>query len=237
MEFIEIIITIGKNYLEREKAKEDQARADKNNQLLISTIIENRKIIVDVLYDIEINRLGGLYLGQIENFKEYDSTINEHKNLLLDIAFNTNGDIIGPLSNLFTNSKDLLRTRKIVKLLYLTMILRGHIFAELKNRFGDDRYDHLLEQMKYLEKCSVRVVDEQSIIVGTKYDSWSDCQKVIRPGIVDFVIPGEGDLIEMPTLSCSTQWFDLKKERVFLSEDLTLNNNIKDAITYLAKKV
>lgn len=229
----EIVIAVGQAYLEREKAKADQAKADEIIRQIISAIIGSRQIIMDALQDFEINHLTGLFLGQVENFKEYDASNAQHKNLLLDIAFNTNGDIIGPLIDLFNNISDLNRLRKIVRLMVLTMNLRGLVYSELKNRYGDNRDDHILEQMKFLKACCHKIYVKQLKIEEDKHRKWERCQLTNKPiGTIILTPPpiNEGDSV---ISACVNDWDEYQREKSKSIEDAELVNKVNENITHL----
>jgi hypothetical protein len=160
MNVYQVIIAAINAYLEREKARQDEPRTMEIIRAINATVLGNRQIIEDALRDWEIDRLTGLYLGQVQNFNEYEPT-DDHKDLLKAIAYDTNQFIFGPLINLFDNEDDVPRVRKKVNLMELVVHLRAIVLSELKNRHEDNRDDHLLDQLKYVRACCTWLKNNQ----------------------------------------------------------------------------
>jgi hypothetical protein len=240
---ISVIITAVINaYLEREKARQEEDRAMSIIREINDHVTVNSKAILDALFNIEVSRLTGFYLGLVENFKEYDLKEDEPtdsestkimKELLLKIAYDTNEEIIGPLINLFDSENEVTRLRQIVHLLVLTLSLRALVISELKFRHGDDRDDHLLEQWKYIGRCSTRVINEQiSQQSKPKFDKWNNCE--IEPHVGQVCLPlNDTDPWGMPTSCCSDEFYAYKPERDLLTQDHEQSKKVDEAITHL----
>ncbi|OSY03371.1 hypothetical protein [Bacillus mycoides] len=232
----EIIVAAVKAYLEREKAKQDAQRSQEIIQAINDTVIENQQVIQDALEDLEINRLTGLYLGQVENFKEYKPR-DDHKYILENIAFESNGEIFGPLIQLYGNESDVERIRKIVRLMVLVSHLRGLVMSELKFRHNDDRDADLLVQLKYVRDCCERLRDDQDSQNFTPaFTAWRNCEA--NPPIDTVCIPtGEDDPWGEPTTCCIDQFNAYKPQRDLLNEDNEQLNNVEEAISHLGGSI
>ncbi|MEK5026777.1 MULTISPECIES: hypothetical protein [Paenibacillus] len=234
MEYIIAVITAVVNaYLEREKAQQDEERSMRVIREMNEYVTNNGQKILDALFDLKINELIGLYLGQIENFKEYEPT-DDMKSTLEKLAYDINLHIVGPLINLFdTHKNNISRVRKIVHLLVLTISLRALVLSELKFRHGDDRDEHLLEQWKYASGCAKWVIDNQlEHHFNPTFRIWNICEENFRTDTT--CLPtGETDPWRTPSTCCIPEFKEYKPERDNLQKDKEQGYKIDEAINYL----
>ncbi|QRF33908.1 hypothetical protein [Bacillus safensis] len=241
MGITELIVAVVNAFLEREKVKQDDQRVQAIINAINGTIIENRHAIEEALKDYEVNRLTGLYFGQIENFKEYDP-VNSDKQILDRIAFDTNSQIVGPLINLYNNENDVERVRKIVKLMVLVVSLRALVSSELKYKHNDNRDDHILEQLRYVSTCCLWLKTNQSSRhTFPAMEEWQKCEREPRVGTVCLGF-GEKDPLRDPTICCSGKFFIYKKHRDLFHDDVQQLNKVEEAInlmqgTFLLEKI
>lgn len=238
---IKVIGAVVNAYLEREKAKQDDKRAQEIINAVNRAIIDNRHAIEEALKDYEVNRLMGLYFGQIENFKEYDPAKSEKK-VLDQISSETNAQIIGPLINLYNNENDVERVRQIVKLMVLVVSLRALVSSELKYKHNDNRDDHILEQFKYVSTCCKWTKNNQyNQYTLPAREEWLKCERDPHVGTVCLSI-GEKDPWGFPTTCCSELFLIHKKHRDLFAGDDQQLNKVEEAInllqgTFLLKKI
>ncbi|WP_142317879.1 hypothetical protein [Bacillus cereus] len=232
MGFVEIIIAAVNAYLEREKAKEDEQRSMEIINAINRHVIENRQTIQEALKDFKIDELTGLYLGQVENFKEYEP-IDAHKDLLMNIAYDLNEEVFGPLIHLYDEENNVERVRKIVRLMILVVNLRALVLSELKFRHGDNRDDHVLEQLRYVRLCCTWLINNQhSRNYLPLFEAWDHCES--NPPIDTVCLPtGETDPWKIPTTCCISQFEPYKVQRDILDEDKKQRDEIDEAIRHL----
>ncbi|KXY55858.1 hypothetical protein AT278_16725 [Bacillus cereus] len=233
MEIIEIIAAGVKAYLEREKAKEEQQRSMDIINAINNQILQSRNAIIDAIKDLEINRLTGLYLGQVENFKEYEPK-PEHQQLLNNIAYDLNEEIYGPLIQYYHDEDKVEKVRQIVRLMSLVVNLRALVLSELKFKYNDNRDDHLLEQLNHVKSCCAWLTQKQDERnVRPLLQTWLNCERSAHPDKICLPIWDEsGDLVS-PTTCCAQEFYAYKAPRVLLTEDIEQGHKVDDLINHL----
>lgn len=232
MGIIEVIVAAVNAYLEREKAKEDEQRSMDIINAINRQVIENRQTIQEALKDFKIDELTGLYLGQVENFKEYEP-IDAHKDLLMNIAYDLNEEVFGPLIHLYDDENDVERVRKIVRLMLLVTNLRALVLSQLKFRYGDNRDDHVLEQLRYVRVCCTWLINNQlNRNYKPLFDAWNQCE-LNPPSGTTCVDSGEYDPWKTPTSCCLSKFEPYKVQRDILGQDYEQRDKLDEAIIHL----
>ncbi|MGA4501089.1 hypothetical protein ACPC0Q_27195 [Bacillus bombysepticus] len=239
MEIIEIIAAGVKAYLEREKAKEEQQRSMDIINAINNQILQSRTAIIDAIKDLEINRLTGLYLGQVENFKEYEPK-PEHQQLLNNIAYDLNEEIYGPLIQYYHDEDKVERVRQIVRLMSLVVNLRALVLSELKFRYNDNRDEHLLEQLNHVKSCCRWLVQKQNERnTNPSFQAWSNCERTepAKPDTICFPIPNESDPSGFPSPSpsycCAEEFYAYKVSYKLSQEDDQQEHKVDELINHL----
>ncbi|MBB6716246.1 hypothetical protein [Clostridium gasigenes] len=198
-----------------------------------STVISNGQMISAALKDLELNRINGIYLGEVANFKEYDPSTHSHE-AINNMASTINTLVIGPLDQLYDGSDDVGYVRRIVILMVLALHHRALICSELKNTYNDNRDDHLLVQLKRLKECCKWVQNNQNNrnVVPTM-SVWRDCELTPHPGTVCLPIPHEDEPLDFPTSCCSDHYYAFEAERKLLKKDIKRLETVDESISHL----
>ncbi|MCU4771038.1 hypothetical protein [Bacillus toyonensis] len=230
----QIVIAVISAYLEREKVKNDQNRSMRIIRAINDSVLENRRVIANELNDWQIDDLTGAYLGLVQNFKVYESR-DDQKDLLKNIAYDANFHIVGPLIQIYDEENDVIRIRKVVRLMVLVSNLRGLVLSELKLRHNENQDALLLEQLEFIRKCCKWLVNNQAKqFYNPALKNWRTCETSQPVGNTCFPT-GEPDPMWGRATSCC---HDLYKdhfvpERDLLTEDRERMEKIEEAINHL----
>ncbi|PER34495.1 hypothetical protein CN495_36130 [Bacillus thuringiensis] len=115
----------------------------------------------------------------------------------------------------------------------LVVNLRALVLSELKFRHGDNRDDHLLEQLRYVRSCCTWLINNQ---LNRNYlplfQAWNHCESNPPSGTTCLEY-GESDPWRNPTTCCIPQYEPYKVQRDILDEDKKQRDEIDEAIRHL----
>lgn len=234
MGIAEIIVAVISAYLEREKARQDEDRAMQIIRDINNSVLNNKENIYDALDDWEISTLTGKYIGLVQNFKEYEPRDDQKINLER-LAYDTNAELLGPLISMYDRVSDVIRVRKVVNLMVLTLGLRGLVLSELKMRYGDNRDANLLEQLEAARGCCKGVIDRQDEeYFKPTLSIWRQCETGQPGGGAQCIPTGDSDpMYGHPTTCCIGQYNEYKPQRELLDEDRDRMQQVEEAINHL----
>lgn len=148
MEPIQIAITLGKAYMEREEAKTEEQKVREILKRVSEEIRIHTGRIIERMETLRIERLQGNFNGMVRLFNEYEP-IPQNEQLLNNLITNSSFFILGELEVILkSNDIDLKIQLEAIGIYSITINLRALAMKERKYTFGISTDDHILTMFK-----------------------------------------------------------------------------------------